>query len=159
MRMLPFLAALVGTILLPLAANAAGTIEVSDAWARPATANGAAYFTLSNKSDINDTLISASSPIAKSSSLHESVNGNDDISRMESLSSVPLSAGEQIIFKPKGKHVMLMGLSQPLVEGTTFPITLTFEKAGSKQIIITVRQTSADEAASGMSGHNHHMMH
>ena len=30
-----------------------------------------------------------------------------------------------------GLHIMLMGLTVPLVEGNSFPLTLTFERAGS----------------------------
>jgi copper(I)-binding protein len=38
--------------------------------------------------------------------------------------------------KPGGYHVMLMELKQPLKEGETVPVTLTFEdKAGKKQTV------------------------
>jgi copper(I)-binding protein len=38
--------------------------------------------------------------------------------------------------KPGGYHVMLMELKQPLKEGETVPVTLTFEdKAGKRQTV------------------------
>jgi periplasmic copper chaperone A len=36
--------------------------------------------------------------------------------------------------KPLGKHVMLIGLKQPLKAGETLPLTLVFEKQGDVAI-------------------------
>lgn len=38
---------------------------------------------------------------------------------------------------------MLMGLNGPLREGQSFPLTLTFEKAGTREVIIAVGKRGA----------------
>jgi len=41
----------------------------------------------------------------------------------------------QVAFDPGGMHIMLVGLKQPLKEGQTFPLTLTFRKAGKVDVM------------------------
>jgi hypothetical protein len=38
---------------------------------------------------------------------------------------------------------MLMGLNQPLHEGQSFPLTLDFEKAGSRTVTVAVEKAGA----------------
>ena len=45
--------------------------------------------------------------------------------------------------KPGGLHIMLMGLAAPLVESESFPLTLTFERAGSLTLEVTVMTIGA----------------
>ena len=40
--------------------------------------------------------------------------------------------------QPGGFHIMLLGLKQGLTAGSRFPLTLTFEKAGSVQMDVPV---------------------
>ena len=44
--------------------------------------------------------------------------------------------------KPGADHVMVTGLKQPLTAGTTFPLTLAFEKSGQKLVEVSVRPLS-----------------
>jgi periplasmic copper chaperone A len=46
-------------------------------------------------------------------------------------------------FAPGGYHIMLMGLKQALVAGTTFPVTLTFAKAGEVTATVSVQKVTA----------------
>ena len=47
--------------------------------------------------------------------------------------ALALPAGKTVDLKPGGYHVMLMDLTQPLKEGDTMPVTLTFDdKTGRK---------------------------
>ena len=41
--------------------------------------------------------------------------------------------------KPGSYHVMLIGLKKPLTAGETFPLTLTFEKAGNISVTVPVQ--------------------
>ena len=45
--------------------------------------------------------------------------------------------------KPGGYHIMLMGLKQQLKDGETFPVTLTFEKAGAVTTTVHVAKAGA----------------
>ena len=46
--------------------------------------------------------------------------------------------------RPGGTHLMLMGLAAPLKEGGSFPLTVTFEKAGTMTIEVQVAPLGAD---------------
>jgi len=64
-----------------------------------------------------------------------------------------------VTLAPGGLHVMMMGLKSKLVEGETFPLTLTFEKAGTVTVEIKVEAIgymgpdAKKGDAHGMSGH------
>jgi len=54
--------------------------------------------------------------------------------------NIPVSAQNQIEFKPGGLHVMLIGLNQDLNTGDVFQVTLNFEKAGQITMDVPVKQ-------------------
>ena len=47
------------------------------------------------------------------------------------------------MLEPGGLHIMLMRLGSPLVKGEAFPMTLTFERAGTIAIRVEVRDAGA----------------
>jgi copper(I)-binding protein len=63
--------------------------------------------------------------------------------KMRPISKVDIPAGQPVSLKPGGEHIMLMGLSQPLREGQSFPLTLDFEKAGPRTVTVTVAKVGA----------------
>jgi len=120
--------------------DAADGIVIRDAWSRataPGTTVGAAYFVIDNRGP-GDRLLRASSPIAERVELHISsmVGG---VMKMQPLEAVELERQATVTFAPRGKHVMLIGLRQPLKAGDKFPLTLTFEKSGSISTTVQVR--------------------
>ena len=136
------------------AANAAGSaasppdVSVTDAWARatPAAARmGAVYLTI--ESATGDRLIGASVPhsVAAKTQIHETVvvadssGGGDGEMMMRPVGSIELPPGEAVQFKPGGYHIMLLNLKKPLRSGEQVPVTLTFEKAGKRKAVATVR--------------------
>lgn len=109
--------------------------------ARPTIANqptSAAYLTIENRGTGADKLIAASSPIAKSVEIHTmSMEGN--VMKMREVPNIALPPAAKITMQPgNGYHLMLFGLRQPLKAGETFPMTLTFEKAGKTDVTVTV---------------------
>jgi hypothetical protein len=56
------------------------------------------------------------------------------------------------MLKPGGMHVMLTGLSQPLKQGQSFPLTLTFAKGGTREITVAVEKVGAMGPAGATSG-------
>jgi len=52
--------------------------------------------------------------------------------RMRALGELKLPAGKAVDLRPGGYHVMLMGLKQPLKEGESVPLTLTYRDASGK---------------------------
>jgi periplasmic copper chaperone A len=63
--------------------------------------------------------------------------------KMRRVESIDLPAGQPVSLKPNGYHIMLMGLTQPLKEGQTFPLTLTFAKAGPENLSVTVQKVGS----------------
>ena len=121
-----------------------GQPKIENAWARatPGKAeNGAAYLTI--VSPVPDRLTAASTPDAKIAELHE-MTMQGGVMKMRPLpNGIELPAGKPITLKPGGMHIMLMGLKQPLKKGETFPLTLSFEKAGTKEVNVAVEGPGA----------------
>jgi len=115
------------------------TIDISRPWARtsraaPHTAGG--YFTVTNKGREADRLIAAESPAAKIEIHGIKVVGSGMTMRpMEKGLGLPPDTA--ITLKPRGYH-LLMALAAPLVPGQRVPVTLTFEKSGTRRIELVV---------------------
>jgi len=125
-----------------------GQLEVSNAWARatPAKAeNGIAYLTI--RSPTPDRLLSVSSPVAKKAELN-TMEMSDMVMKMRPLASLDIPAGQPVTLKPSGEHILLMGLNGPLREGQSFPLTLTFEKAGAREVTVAIEKPGAAGPAS-----------
>jgi hypothetical protein len=123
-------------------------LEVSNAWARatPAKAeNGVAFLTI--RTPTPDRLVSVSSPVAKKTELH-TMEMAGMVMKMRPLAGLDIPAGQPVTLKPGGEHIMLMGLSGPLREGQSFPLTLTFEKAGAREVTVAVEKAGAAGPAS-----------
>lgn len=128
------------TVLSGLVATAqAAELSVEKPWAR-ATAGraetGAAYVTLKG-GDGADSLIAAASPVAESVELHTHLE-EDGVMRMRQVPSIPVGPGEKVELKPGGLHIMLIGLKGPLKEGKRFPLTLTFQRAGTVEVEVPI---------------------
>jgi periplasmic copper chaperone A len=120
-------------------------VQIGHIWAR-ATAKGAhaasVYVPLLNKGKTDDVLVSVTTPVAEHTMLHES-KVVDGISKMTTLDSIALPAGKPVAMRPGGKHIMLMGLKQQLVEGQSFPLTLKFDHAGEVKVEVMVHAAGA----------------
>ncbi|MGR3746373.1 MAG: copper chaperone PCu(A)C [Pseudooceanicola nanhaiensis] len=125
-------------------AAALAEVVVSDPWARAsilASRPGAAYLTL--RSDADDRLLSATTPVADHVMIHASETDADSVARMIHLDALDLPAGRMVRFAPGGMHLMLMGLAGKLDEGASFPLTLTFERAGAITVGVPVLGVAA----------------
>jgi len=84
-----------------------------------------------------DRLVEAATPVAKKASLHtHTMEG--DIMKMRPVKAIEVSPGKSTVMKPGGLHIMLMGLKAPLTQGETFPLTLSFETAGSVDVVAKI---------------------
>jgi copper(I)-binding protein len=143
-----------GLLLLFSAADAmaqSGDVAISNAWAR-ATPGGAqtaaAYVTL--QSAAGDRLTGIATPEAQKAELH-SMTMDGGVMKMRQVDAIDLPAGQAVTLKPGGYHIMLTGLAKPLQEGQSFPLTLTFAKAGPREISVTV-QKAGSMGPSGQAG-------
>jgi copper(I)-binding protein len=135
---------LIGLMFSVTAAQAADVrvkdLTVSGVWARasagPARA-GAAYLTIANHGKAMDRLVAVSTPAAKRADIHTTLM-EKGVMKMRPVKAVEVHPGEPAVLRPGGMHIMLMGLKAPLEEGKHFPLTLTFERAGSVEVMVMV---------------------
>jgi copper(I)-binding protein len=118
-----------------------GPVRIDGAWARatpPGGKVGGVFVTLINTGDTPDRLVSASSAVAGRVELHTHIKDGDVMRMREVEGGIALPASETVKLQPGGLHIMLLGLNQGLTAGSRFPLTLTFEKAGSVQVEVPV---------------------
>ena len=138
-----FLALAASLVVASAALAQTNQLEVSNAWARatPGKAeNGAAYLTI--QSPTPDRLLSVSTPAAKKAELH-TMSMEGMVMKKRPLADLDIPAGQPVTLKPGGQHVMLLGLDAPLREGQSFPLTLTFEKAGTRTVTVAIEKPGA----------------
>lgn len=129
-----------------------GQLHIEHPWSRALPPNapaGAAYFVVQNHGAEGDRVIGASTPRAARTELHTHVHMGE-VMKMQKVDSVAVPAHGEARFEPGGNHLMLFGLSQPLVAGERFPLTLEFEKAGKVEVEIAI------EAEAPKSEHHQH---
>lgn len=120
---------------------AAAAVVATGAWCRPSP-NGAkaggCYVTL--KAATNDRLTGGSTPAAGSLQVHEMTIEDGMMKMGELTQGLPLPADQAVALTPGGNHLMLIGLTAPLVEGSTVPLTLQFASAPAVTVQAEVRQ-------------------
>lgn len=144
-------------------AQPAPSISVSDAWARatpPSAQAGAVYATITDHGG-PDRLIAVSTPVAGMAELHETIR-DGNVMKMRPVPALAISPQAPTSLAPGGYHIMLTQLKQKLIGGQTFPLTLTFEKAGAVQTTVMVKPLGTSLGAGGgmnMGGAGHDMQH
>lgn len=122
-----------------------GSIVVEQAWARattPSASTGATYLTVRNTGALPDRIVSMEAPVAGHAMAHQSKE-EDGVARMTEAGPLGIPAEGALEMKPGGTHIMLMGLKGGLKPGQEFPLTVTFEKAGTVQVPVKVGSPGA----------------
>jgi hypothetical protein len=126
-----------------------GDIHAMQAWSRatpPGTTVGVGYLTLHNTGSEPRLLESASSPVAATVEFHETRRGAEGLTQMRPLQNVSIASGATLRFEPNGRHLMLVGLKAPLVEGQRIPLTLNFKGEAPLTLELEVRSLTAVDA-------------
>ncbi len=125
-------------------------ISIDGEWARnsPKQADrGAVYMNI--ESADGDRLLSASvdASIAASVEVHETVavDGEETeegmaMMMMQEVEAIELPAGETVVLKPGGLHIMLLDITEPLTIGQKFDLNLNLEKGGEMVLEIEVKE-------------------
>ncbi|MDE3088029.1 MAG: copper chaperone PCu(A)C [Chloroflexota bacterium] len=142
-------------------APTANKIQVGDAWlgassgmtdsaaimATPTTSMGTEqiapaafpiFMTIRNQGSQNDRLVQAETAIAPRVELHNFEN-RDGQMMMVPVAGIDIPPGE-VKLQRGSYHIMVFGPTSALKVGDVFSLTLKFEKAGTLQTQVTVRQ-------------------
>lgn len=150
--LLPALFSFLMLLVPPVSAPAAAEgISIHDAWARASVGTSrpsAAYLLIRNRGGTDDALIAArADTVSARVEIHESLM-DDGAMIMRQRARVVVPAGGEVVLKPRGLHIMLLALKQPLKKGASFELRLTFEKQGT--ITVPVRIESIGHGGGGM---------
>ena len=108
--------------------------------------SGAVFMMIENTGAADDRLVAASAPVAERVELHTHLEDGNGVMRMvEVKDGFGVPAGGDHALKRGGDHVMLMGLTEALEDGKSFPLTLVFEQAGEITIDVPIDQTRAPD--------------
>ena len=124
----------------------AGSITIGHPWSR-ATPDGAqvaaGYLTIENDAAAPDRLVSATAEIAGKTQIHL-MTMVDGVMKMREVSEgVPVPPHGTVALDPNAYHLMFNDLKRPLTEGEEFKGTLTFEKAGTVDVMFEVEAMGA----------------
>lgn len=137
----PIVALLAATACSPKAPN----IAIADPVVVATPMGGAAYMTIRNRGG-SDRLLAVKAPTIADLSIHETVR-DGSIMRMRPVGTVEIPANGEVNFKRGGLHIMLMGSSEAIQPGKSFPLTLSFEKAGEIRVTAPVKTPDASMEA------------
>lgn len=139
----------------PVAITVTATEATSFATAADAT-TGAVFLKMTNSGTEADKLIGATTAVSSTVEIHENVvDEATGTMQMRKVDGVEVAAGQTVELSATGNHIMLMGLAAPLVEGSSFDVTLDFEKGAD--VVVPVSVTAAGVAASDEhTGHEDH---
>lgn len=149
-RMTTLLAALCMSSSIAFAAD----VSVEQPFARataPGQPNSAAFMKLTNRGEAT-ALVAADSSVAETVELHTHTN-EGGVMRMRKVEQIELPAGETTVLQPGGLHVMLIGLKQPLQEGSHIDLTLEYADGSEQQLEVPVQM--AMPAGMQMQQHRH----
>ena len=126
-----------------------------DAWVRsmpPGAQVSAAYGILMNHSGQTVTLSTVSSEISGNAAMHEVIAEGDQL-RMAELESIDIAPHETLIFEPGGRHIMLLDIAAPPIEGETVEIC-AISAAGTRACTEAAVRRQAPEAQESHANHH-----
>lgn len=119
------------------------TLHVMEAYTlalKTPSGTGAIFMTIHNGDEENAAhLIGVDVPsdIAERAELHTHMM-DGDVMKMRQVESIEIGPKMHKTLEPGGDHVMLFGMEKELVAGTSFPVTLQFEKSDPQVIDVKV---------------------
>lgn len=115
----------------------AGSLRIVHPWTREPAAGANSVvvsMTIHNTGSAAERLLAAASPFSVEALLRQ---GN---APEEPSGPIEIPAGETVKLRAGGQHVTLSGVTEPLAGYETFPLSLTFEKAGKVGIEVMVEE-------------------
>lgn len=108
----------------------ANPLQITDTWARATVGSqktSAVYGTVINPTNAPIKIIGAKTPNAPRTQLHTHITKENGQMRMVQVPSITIPSQGQLILKPMGNHIMMMGIESPLITTNELPVTFLFE--------------------------------
>jgi len=105
-------------------------VTVTDSWIRAVPAMmkmSAAYLKLTNDTQTDILLTGARVDFSKKTEIHDHVMSNGLMSMVHAELPILIKSGSSLEFKPKGLHIMFIGLETTLIPGAEHEIELLFD--------------------------------
>lgn len=137
----PFVAALVVAACGSSSGAGGDDVQVDGAWSRPTPAGttvGAVYFRVEAGADDALTGVSVAADVADGAQLHMTMEGSGGTTMMHAVERLELPADAEVVLEPRGYHVMLLELVEPLAVGDTFEMTLEFAESPDLTVAVEV---------------------
>jgi copper(I)-binding protein len=137
--------------------QAPSAVLVENGWVRPSVSGqqgSGGYMSLTARE--NTRLVGVLSPVAGVAEVHE-MKMVGDVMRMRPVKGVDLPAGQKVQLTG-GLHLMLMDLKQPLLAGSTVPLTLVLQDSRGVESRVQTQllvSPAAPGSASATDAHKH----
>ena len=125
---------------------------ITNAWVKaslPGATVSAAYMQIKSAQPLK--LVKVETPVAGIVEIHN-MTMKDGVMEMKAMDAVDIPANRMVELKSGGIHVMLMQVKQPIRAGDKVPLTLTFEGADKKPLVVRIDAVAQD---AGTGGHPH----
>jgi copper(I)-binding protein len=87
-------------------------------------------------------LVSAETSAAEKVELHDVIH-DGDVMKMRQIAAISIPKNDTVELKPGSLHIMLLDLKQPLVEGDSIDVELTFENGATHSFSAPIKKVSA----------------
>lgn len=138
--------------------EAAASVTLSDGWAKAAETGMTAVFgSLENTGSDDLVVVAVETDAAESAELHEMVDdGSGTMTMREKDGGFPITAGDHLHLEPGGNHIMLLGLTAPLLAGDEVALEISFDDGSALEVTVPVKDfEGANESYDG-GGHGAH---
>jgi len=122
--------------LLLAAAPVSADVTLANAWMRPAAAGENAQAYVDIRSDASLKLVAVTTPMAREVEIVV-VQAKADGFESNAVSTFDVPAGTQTRFAYRGNVLRLVGVMEPLANGTPVPLTLEFRDADGRTVKAT----------------------
>lgn len=129
-----------------LLAAAQEGITVEQAWSRASMGEsrpGGAYMVVRNIGNDTRTLTGIKTNVAMMPQIHRTTTDANGVSQMAPVGDIEITTGAEISLAPGGLHIMLMKLTQPLVEGESYSLTLVFKNGQNVEVSVPILSPTA----------------
>ncbi len=135
--------------------SASERVSVENAWvpwAPPTVKVHAAYMTVVNRSNEDQSVVSAESPDYERVELHRS-SVKDGVSEMRDADRVTIPANKSVALEPGGLHLMLIGPKRPRAANDRIRIVLRLQGGELIEVSAVVRRRDTQHGGHGPHGH------